>query len=483
MSDVIPLEALPPAVNEDPGAAADTARPAMRGDLTRGPIFKTLLLFSVPMLIGNVLQTLNGSVNAVWVGRLLGESALAATANANMVMFLLFAAVFGFGMATTVRVGQHFGARNIDAARRTFGAGVGFCVLLACGVGIAGWFFASPLLGLLATPEASRAEALAYLRVVFVTMPFGSLSMMVSMGLRGAGDSKTPLHAMILTVCIDILLNPVLILGWGPFPHLGIAGSAASTGFANLAGCIFMLTRIYRRDLPLRLKGAELGYLAPRAGEMAYVVMKGLPMGGQMLLVSSAQLVMIGLVNREGIDTTAGYGASLQLWNYLQMPAFAISSAVSAMIAQSIGAGDHGRVGQVTKVGMLSNLMMTGVLAGLIVLADRPLLALFLGGASPALPIAEHIQLITTWSYVITGMMMVMGGTMRAYGVVVMPTVIMIISLYPVRLGFYFASHSVLGAEALWWSQPVSSIASALMTYALYRFGSWRKKRETAYPA
>lgn len=480
MSDTIPLETMPPAATEDPGAGADSAR---RGDLTRGPILKTLLLFSVPMLISNVLQTLNGSVNAVWVGRLLGESALAATANANMVMFLLFAAVFGFGMATTVRVGQHFGARNIDAARRTFAAGVGFCVLLAFGVGVAGWFLSGPLLSLLATPAASRAEALAYLRVVFVTMPFGTLSMMVSMGLRGAGDSKTPLHAMILTVCIDILLNPVLILGWGPFPRLGIAGSAASTGFANLAGCIWMIAAMYRKDLPLRLKGAELGYLAPRAGEMAYVVMKGLPMGGQMLLVSSAQLVMIGLVNREGIDTTAAYGASLQLWNYLQMPAFAISSAVSAMIAQSIGAGDHGRVGQVTRVGMLANLAMTGVLAGMIVLADRPLLSLFLGGASPALPIAEHIQLITTWSYVIMGAMMIMSGTMRAYGVVVMPTVIMMISLYPVRLGFYFLSHPVLGGEALWWSQPVSSIASALMTWALFQYGPWRRKRTQAYPA
>jgi len=78
-------------------------------------------------VLSNVLQTLNGSINAIWVGRLLGESALAATANANVVMFLLFAAVFGFGMATTVRVGQYFGARDIDAARRTFGAGIGFC--------------------------------------------------------------------------------------------------------------------------------------------------------------------------------------------------------------------------------------------------------------------------------------------------------------------------------------------------------------------
>src|ERR1700712_3055320 len=102
-------------------------RQAARGDLTQGPILRTMIAFSVPMLISNVIQTLNGSINAIWVGRLIGESALAATANANMVMFLMIATIFGFGMATTVRVGQYFGARDLTGARMTFGSGLGFC--------------------------------------------------------------------------------------------------------------------------------------------------------------------------------------------------------------------------------------------------------------------------------------------------------------------------------------------------------------------
>src|ERR1700741_520068 len=88
-------------------------RDTHRGDLTQGPILRTLIAFSIPMLIGNVIQTLNGSINAIWVGRLIGESALAATANANMVMFMVVAAVFGLGNATTVRVGQYFGNRDV----------------------------------------------------------------------------------------------------------------------------------------------------------------------------------------------------------------------------------------------------------------------------------------------------------------------------------------------------------------------------------
>ncbi|MEJ2459952.1 MAG: MATE family efflux transporter, partial [Novosphingobium sp.] len=182
---------IPP--GDDPAGKTETppGKPAMKGDLTQGPILKTLLLFSLPMLLSNVLQTLNGSINAIWVGRLIGESALAATANANVLMFLLYAAIFGFGMATTVRVGQHFGARDIDAVRRTFGSGTGFCFALSLIIATAGWIFAPQMLDAMSTPDASKVQALAYLRVIYVTIPFGGINLMISMAMRGAGDSKT----------------------------------------------------------------------------------------------------------------------------------------------------------------------------------------------------------------------------------------------------------------------------------------------------
>ncbi|HET9628492.1 MAG TPA: MATE family efflux transporter [Novosphingobium sp.] len=468
-------------IEPSPAAAPPERTAPVKGDLTKGPILQTLLVFSVPTLLSNMLQTLNGSVNAVWVGRLIGESALAATANANVIMFLLFSAVFGFAMATTVRLGQHFGARNVDAARRTFGAGTGFSVLLSLVVAMVGWIASPELLHLMATPRESMVEADAYLRIIFLSIPFSTASLMLSMGLRGIGESRVPLYAMLLTVAVDILFNPLLIRGAGPIPALGIAGSAASTAFANFAGALLMLRTLYRRDMAIRLRGRELAYLVPPRSELGYIITKGLPMGAQMLLISSAQLVMLGLVNREGLDTTAAYGASLQLWNYLQMPALAIASAVSAMVAQSIGAGDHERVGKVTRVGVIGNLAMTGVLAAVIVAAHEPLFALFLGGDSPAIPVAGHIQAICTWSFMLSGVMMVLTGTMRSYGAVMLPLAIMFVAFYPARLGFYFLAHPLMEGEALWWSYPFSSAVAVVMTWLAYTRGSWRKKRELAY--
>ncbi|MBT0666820.1 MATE family efflux transporter [Novosphingobium profundi] len=459
----------------EPGEEA--SHRAMQGDLTKGPILKTLMLFSIPMLLSNVLQTLNGSVNAIWVGRLIGESALAATANANVIMFLLFAAVFGFSMATTVRVGQSFGARDVVGARRTFGSGVGFCTVVAALTGLAGWFFAEPLLNAMSTPAESKLQALTYLRVIFITLPFGSVSMMVSMGMRGAGDSRTPLYAMIMAVCLDIGLNPLFIMGGGPIPSMGIAGSAIATAIANLGGLVFQVWRIYSQDLPMRLRGPELDFLRPRRDELSYIVTKGLPMGAQMLLVSSAGLIMIGLVNQLGLNASAAYGASLQLWNYLQMPAFAMGTAVSAMVAQAIGAGDHKRVDQVANVGMIANLALTTAMAAVIVGFDRPLLSLFLGWDSPAMPIAEHIQLICTASFVIVSVTMIIQGTLRAYGIVIAPLVIMFLGLYPGRLGFYYLLHPALAGDAVWWSFPFGSVVTVGLTLAYYRLANWRASR------
>jgi putative MATE family efflux protein len=484
VNEVTPIPASDATSASGAGASLDTmpgvpptraADGPLQGDLTQGPILRTLLAFSIPTLIANMLQTLNGSVNTIWVGRLIGESALAATANANVVMFLSVATVFGFGMATTVRVGQYFGARDLVGARMTFGSGLGFCLAGSILIAIAGTLFSEPLLRALSTPAESLPEALAYLQVVFATLPLGVVSMMTSMGLRGAGDSKTPLYAMILTVMLDICLNPLLIRGFGPIPALGIAGSAMSTALANFAGSVWMISTLYRKDLPLRLRGSELLYLIPRRAELSYILAKGLPMGAQMLVMSSAGLVMIGLVNREGLNATAAYGASMQLWNYLQMPAMAIGSAVSAMVAQALGAGKHKRVGDVTLVGMTTNLAISISVAAIIVICDRPLLAVFLGHGSPALPIARHIQLICTASFVIISVTMILSGTMRAYGAVLVPLLIMFVSLYPGRIGFYALAHSRLGGEAVWWAYPVSSTISVVLTGGYYVWGNWRK--------
>jgi putative MATE family efflux protein len=461
---------------------ADAAKP-QRGNLTEGHIGRTLLMFALPTLVSSIVQSLNGTINAIWVGRFIGENGLAATSNSNMVMFLLISFVFGFGMAATILVGQAFGRKDINQARRVVGTTAGAFLLISVAVAVAGWFLSPGILHLLGTPAAAEPLALAYLRVIFLAMPALLLLTMLMMSLRGAGDSMTPLWFMLLAVVLDSGLNPVFILGLGPAPRLGIAGSATATLIANYTALIGLLAFIYARDLPLRLRGEEFRYLWCDLAILKTIVVKGLPMGIQMIVISLSALALVGLVNGNGVDTAAAFGVALQLWTYVQMPAMALGAAVSAMVAQNIGAGLWDRVSAVTRSGILYSVLITTVLVVLLTLSDRTVMALFMGGNSPALPIARHIHLIATWNFILFGITMVLFATVRANGAVWAPLIILCIGLLPVRFGFIFATDQWLGsADSIWWSFPVSSFANVALSIAYYLQGGWKKARMLVPP-
>ncbi|MDG2532849.1 MATE family efflux transporter [Sphingomonas sp. HITSZ_GF] len=452
------------------------APPAKRHDLTQGPIGRTLLLFALPTLGSNILQSLNGSINSIWVGRFLGEQALAATSNANIIMFLMFSAVFGFGMAATILIGQSMGRHDVEAARRAFGSAIGLVMTGAVLIAILGWAFAPQILHLLATPGEAQAMALAYLRVIFFGLPFSMLGVLIQMSLRGTGDSITPLWFMLLSVIIDAGLNPLLIEGIGPFPRMGIAGSATATLIAGLVSSFGLLIYVYARDLPVRLRGQELRYLIPEGALIRTIVAKGLPMGAQMLVMSTAGLSMVGLVNRLGVDTAAAYAVSQQLWTYIQMPAMAIGVAVSSMAAQNIGAGKWERVNAITRSGLIYNTAITLVVIGAIILFDRPVMALFVGSDSPAIPIARHIQLLASWTFLMFGATMVLFSTVRANGATVPPLIILAITLFPIRFGFALLGQRWIGHDALWLAFPIGSACSLTLAALYYRYGRWRSE-------
>src|SRR6185295_14248756 len=209
----------------------------------------------------------------------------------------------------------------------------------------------------------------------------------------------------------------------------------------------------------------------------------GLPMGIQMIVISMSALALVGLVNHEGVDTATAFGVAMQLWTYVQMPAMALGAAVSAMAAQNIGAGKWERVGQVTRVGVVQSLLITGALIVLLTLADRSVLALFMGGDSPALPIARHIHLVATWNFLLFGVMMVLFATVRANGAVWAPLIILAIGLVPVRFGYIFATYDWLKADAIWTSFPVTSLINLGLATAYYLQGGWKKARMTVQPS
>lgn len=444
-------------------------------DLTQGPIARTLLVFSTPILAGNVLQSLNGSVNAVWVGKYLGEAALTATANANIIMFLLIGLVFGVGMAATILVAQSMGAKNLTQARTVIGSSATFFGIVSVVIAAFGFPLSRHILQWMGTPEAALLLAESYLRVIFLAMPLLYLFAFVSAILRGAGDTRTPFLFLLLAVVLDVLLNPALIFGLGPLPKMGITGAAMATLTSNAISFTAMLGWLYWRKHPLWIGRQELHFFRPRAAIIQALVLKGLPMGAQMVMISMAMLMVMTMVNSYGVETSAAYGAALQLWTYVQMPAMAIGAACSTMAAQNVGAGQWGRVDGTAKAGVWCNVLMTGALSVLIVLLDRQVLGLFLPAGSEALAAARHLNHIAVGSFLFFGVTFVLSGVVRSTGAVVPPLIILGVALWGVRVPVAKLLQPWLGVDAIWWSFPASSLCAMAMSLAYYRWGRWRE--------
>jgi len=444
-------------------------------DLTQGPIIPTLIAFTLPTLGSNVLQSLNASVNAVWVGRFLGEAPLTAATNANMVLFLLMAAVFGVVIATGIMVGQSIGARDLPQAKRVVGSSAVFIVLLSLATAVVGALTAEPILRLMSTPPDAMPYAVSYLRIVFIaTLPM-FFYIYVAMTLRAAGDARTPFVFMFVSVGLDIALNPLLIFGPGPLPALGIRGAALAMLISQTTTLLAMLVLLYKRKHFLCIHRDELHYLRLDVSIVKVLVVRGLPMGLQMLIVSSSMLTVLGLINGYGTNTAAAFGAAVQVWTYVQMPVFAVGAAVTAMAAQNIGAGRWERVSQTTWAGVGINAGMTGLLVLVVWIFNRHALALFLPEGSPALPIAEHANLIALWSFLLFGVTIVLISTVRATGAVMGPLLVIFGSLWLARIPFAYGLAPHWGADAIWWSFPVGSIVGVVLGGLYYRYGDWRK--------
>ena len=445
--------------------------------LTEGPIAKTLFVFSLPILLGNVLQTLNGSINSIWVGRLLGETALAATSNANFLMFFLISAIFGISMASVILLGQNLGAQRIQEAKKVVGTSTSFFFILSIITGALGILFSPLILELLNTPEEAMDMAVIYTRIMFAGTPFMFGFNLIMAVMRGAGDSKTPFYFLLLSTVLDIGLNPLLIRGYGPFPEMGIAGSATAALIAQFVSLILLLAYLYGKQYFLRITRDELHLLRMNWRIVKLTIQKGIPMGLNMVIVSLSNLLLIHIVNGYGTEATAAFGIANQISSYVQMPALAIGGAATSMAAQNIGARRWDRVGRITGVGIGFNVMLTGALVLILLLFNRETVSLFLSGDAGAIEIGMHINNLTLWSFIIFGIFNVMAGVVRSAGAVMVPMIISFIALMIIRIPLASVLGNYYGLDAVWWSFPASFAMAALLNALYYKFGGWRKAK------
>ena len=288
-----------------------------RPQLETGPLWRAFLVFLLPLMAQNILQSLSMTINSIMVGRILGVEALASASVFFPVAFFFVAFLIGLSAGASVLIGQAFGAGKSDLVKRITGTTLSVAAIGGVVIALLGWMFVDDIMAMLGTPEAILPGATHYAKISFLTMPVMFLFLTGSSLLRGVRDTVRPLMAQGLATVLAAGLTPLLI----HTTDLGAASAAVAMGLAQ--GIAFVGLGFYLRatDHPMAPDTALLRNLLPDGGLLKTVLRIGLPTGVQVVVGSLSGLVIIGLVNSFGFQATAAYGAVGQIQSYVQFPA------------------------------------------------------------------------------------------------------------------------------------------------------------------
>jgi putative MATE family efflux protein len=442
------------------------------------PLWQRFLVFLVPLMLSNILQSLSGTINNIYIGQMIGVEALAAVSVFFPIMILLISFVIGLASGASILIGQAWGAKNLVKIKQITGTTLTAGFFLGLVVAVLGGIFATELMQLLGAPANILADAAAYGRVILVGMPGFFIFLLIVSMLRGVGDTVTPLLTLIFSIGIGLVVTPALIQGWFGLPQIGILAAAV----AFIAGFVVVLVFLYfylnAKKSPMAPDAELIASLKIDPKLLALVVKLGLPAGIAMVVSSLSGIVIIGIVNRFGSDATAAYGAVNQVMSYVQFPAMSIGIAAAIFAAQAIGARRFADVELVMRTAVVINLFFTGGLVLIAYLFSQHLVALFI--TDPAVvDLAETLLHIVLWSCIVFGWGQVFSAVMRASGDVWIPMTLSLAAIIAVEVPAAIILSNLYGLEGVWWGYCMSFVA-LLIFQATYYFGWWRKKKIVA---
>ncbi|WP_404939403.1 MATE family efflux transporter [Pseudomonas sp. JDS08PS003] len=439
------------------------------------PLWQVYLIFLLPMVLSNFLQSFSGTLNGIYIGQMLGTQALAAVSGMFPIVFFFIALVIGLGAGASVLIGQAWGARELGTVKAVAGSTLLLGALIGLLGAVLGMLFARPALQGLGTPLDVLDDAVGYARVMMLIMPLLLVFVLFTQLLRGVSDTLSPLLALIVSTLAGLLLTPALIRGWLGLPPMGIQSAAFAGLVGNILAMGFLVWRLSGRAHPLAPDRTLFAAMKLDRAILAKVLRIGLPTGVQMVVISLSELVILALVNRHGSQATAAYGAVTQIVNYVQFPALSIAITASILGAQAIGAGRLERITPILRTGLAINLCLTGALVLLGYLISHWLLGLFIIDPA-ALVQAEHLLHIMLWSILVFGFQAVVGGIMRASGTVLMPVAISIFCILGVQVPMAYLLDAHFGLQGVWMAFPVAYLTMLVLQTGYFKL-VWRHKQ------
>ncbi|WP_101295758.1 MATE family efflux transporter [Halegenticoccus soli] len=435
-----------------------------------------------PMVVIQLLQVAYNVADTFWLGALSAD-AVGALSLAFPIIFFLISVGAGFTAAGSILVAQYTGAGGEDAAGRIAGQTLSFVTIVAVALGVLGYVVTDPMLALLPTdPETRRAIvplAAAYMRVFFLGTPFlFGFFVFVSL-MRGYGNTRAPMRVMVISVAVNVVLDPLLIFGVGPFPALEIEGAAVATVASRMAATAVGLYVLFGTDVGPRIRAK---HLVPDPSRIADIVRLGVPSALEQSSSSLAMIVMTGMVATFPPAVVAAYGLGNRLISLVFLPAMGLAQAVDTVVGQNLGADRPDRAERASRLamGLVAAVMVPVTLVA--VLAPGPIVGVFLtsgtGRAAETVAHGSDYLRVAAAMFVFMGVLQVALGTFRGAGNTKTALAFSLVTLWIGRLPatYYLVFVEGWGPTGIWISVALGDVVGAVAAVAWLSRGTWKER-------
>ncbi len=448
-------------------------------DFTEGSIARQVIDFTLPIMLGNVLMSVYGIINMIWVGRLLGHKAVAAVAASLPIIMLLPAFLIGLGMATNVLIAQAFGRKDTAMLKKilanSFFSSILFCLLIS----IIGLLFRRQLLEWVQAPAEIQEMALSYLTIMMASLVFHFFINWMNGMLRGLGDAQTVVKILIMLAVFNVVFVPLFIRGIGPLPPLGVAGAAWGSALAVVATCVIGYIYLLRFNPYINMRNWDYS-LDWHIIREVFVI--GVPASLQMIVVSLAGVIIIALVNRYGTAVTAAFGIGMQIDMLATIPFMSIGMAATTIAGQNLGAQKLDRVFQTLRISVCFGLAVALVCTAVLFIFPQHIGAIFLKESAESARVLNIVRDYYHWMAFIFpcfAVIFAIQGVLRSAGDTMALLALSFIAMFIIRipLAYGLAGPGGFQQDGIWMAMLASSTLAVGLNWLYYKKGPWKKKR------
>lgn len=438
-------------------------------DLTKGKVWKVIVRFAVPLLVGNLLQQFYNITDSIIVGQFLGKEALAAVSASFFIYYFIISLVIGVGSGTTVVISQLFGAKQYQKVQLAFSSFFIFMLVGGIILSIAGIIFAEPVFRLTNTPEEVIPQAVAYFRIyIGGTFLFVTFNSIISI-LRGVGESVRPMLFILITTVLNIAFDLLFILVF----KWGIEGAARATVVSQGIGMCIALAYVNNTHPLLSIKKQDMLFDWKLFKESLKI---GLPTSVQQCAIALGLIALLGIVNSFGTNTLTAYGAAGKIDTIITQAVLTLSGALAAFCGQNIGAGRLDRVKKGVQFTMYTNIALGLLTFAAVYLFGNEMMRIFTKDID-VVAIGKEYLLIIGGFFIVHGALNVYNGALRGAGDTLFPMITSLVCLWLIRIPLAYYLSSWLGRNGIWWAIGISITIGLIVTFVYYKIGFWKRRR------